>query len=186
MESSEVILSLGSNQGDRLGWLKRAGLELLALPDTRAVAFSPVYETDPVGVPRAYQGVPYLNSVAILETRLPPDAFSRAVHAIEDRFGRVRGDTPGLPRVIDIDIVLFGRLTRDAPELTLPHPRVRERRFVLQPLADLRPGLTFPGDTRTVAQLLAALPDAPRAWRFPGDSAPAPQALPRPPAGLSD
>lgn len=162
---SEVVLSLGSNQGDRLSWLKRAGLELLALPETRCVAFSPVYETDPVGVPADLRGLLYLNCVVILETRLSPDAFSEAVHAIESRFGRTRTDTVGLPRVIDIDILTFGDIRSEAAHLVLPHPRARARRFVLQPLADLRPDFVFPGDTQTVSDLLRALPPTPRVWR---------------------
>jgi 2-amino-4-hydroxy-6-hydroxymethyldihydropteridine diphosphokinase len=164
--TNEVILSLGSNQGDRLAWLKRAGLELLALPDTRCVAFSPVYETDPVGVPAEFRDLLYLNCVVIAETRLTPEAFSASVHAIEDRLGRTRGDTPSLPRTIDIDLIAFGDLRAASPALALPHPRARERRFVLQPLADLRPGFVFPGDSLTVADLLRALPPEPRVTRF--------------------
>ena len=162
----EALLSLGSNLGDRLAWLKRAGLELLALPDTRCVAISPVYETEPVGAPASCRGLLYLNCVVILETGLAPDAFSDAVHVVEDRLGRTRGATPNLPRTIDIDILSFDGLRLDSPALTLPHPRARERRFVLQPLADLRPDFVFPGDTRTVSDLLRALPPEPRVTRY--------------------
>ncbi len=160
-QTHEVILSLGSNQGDRLAWLKRAGLELLSLPGTRCVAFSPVYETDPVGVPAEFVDTLFLNCVVIVETGLAPEAFSAAVHAAEDRLGRTRGGAPNLPRTIDIDIVAFGDLRCETPALTLPHPRARARRFVLQPLADLRPGFVFPGDTLTATELLRALPPAP-------------------------
>ncbi len=170
MKRCETILSLGSNQGDRLDWLKQAGLALLALPDTRCVAFSPVYETAPVGVPETYASQPFLNCVAILETDLDPRAFSIAIHAIEDRLGRVRGDTLGLPRTIDIDILTFGDLQSAAPELLLPHPRASVRRFVLQPLADLRPGFVFPGTSRTVTDLLNALPPGPPVQRYDGSS----------------
>lgn len=162
----EVILSLGSNHGDRLAWLKRAGLELLALPETRVVAFSPVYETEPVGVPEPYRSLRFLNCVVIVETGLSPDAFSDAVHAVEDRFGRTRTEAAGTPRVLDIDILSFGNMRSDASHLVLPHPRARERRFVLQPLADLRPGFIFPGETRSVEDLLRALPPEPRVWRY--------------------
>ena len=161
----EALLSLGSNLGDRLAWLKRAGLELLALPDTRCVAISPVYETDPVGAPAPYRGLLYLNCVVIVETGLAPDDLSTAVHAVEDRLGRTRGATPNLPRTIDIDILSFDGLRVDSPALTLPHPRARERRFVLQPLADLRPDFIFPGDTKTVSDLLSTLPPEPRVRR---------------------
>lgn len=165
-ENREAVLSLGSNQGDRLAWLKRAGLELLALPETHCVAFSPVYESTPVSVPEDYRHLCFLNCVVIVETRLSPDAFSDAIHAIEDRFGRARAETAGLPRVIDIDILTFGDIQANASHLTLPHPRARQRRFVLQPLADLRPDFVFPGDTQTVTDLLRALPPEPRVWRY--------------------
>lgn len=161
-----VVLSLGSNQGDRLGWLKQAGLELLALPETRCLAFSPVYETDPVGVPHPYRDLHYLNCVVLVETRLSAQVFSDAIHAIEDRFGRSRGETAGLPRAIDIDIIAFGTHQSDAADLTLPHPRASGRRFVLQPLADLCPDFVIPGETRTVAELLRALPPEPKVRRY--------------------
>lgn len=131
------------------------------------MAFSPVYETDPVGVPEEFSRLRYLNCVVIVETRLTPDAFSDAIHAIEDRFGRTRNcEAAGLPRVIDIDILTFGDIRSEAPHLTLPHPRACERRFVLQPLADLRPDFVFPGGALSVADLLRALPPEPRAWRY--------------------
>ena len=166
MKHCEAILSLGSNQGDRLAWLKRAGLELLALPDTSCVAFSPVYETEPVGVSSEFAGLNFLNCVVIVQTGLSPESFSAAIHAVEDRLGRTRGDTPNLPRTIDIDIIAFGALRLESPSLTLPHPRARGRRFVLQPLADLRPGFVFPGDSKTVADLLSALPPFPQVTRY--------------------
>ncbi len=166
MRTTETILSLGSNQGDRLFWLKQAGLALLALPDTRCVALSPVYETVPVAVPEAYADLLFLNCVAILETALAPCAFSSAVHAIEDSLGRLRGDTPGLPRTIDIDILTFGDLQSAVPELLLPHPRACSRRFVLQPLADLRPNFIFPGNNMTVSDLLNTLPPTPHVRRL--------------------
>lgn len=166
MKTHEAILSLGSNQGDRLACLKRAGLELLSLPETRCVAISPVYETEPVGVPPEFAGQRFLNCVVIVETGLAPHDFSSDIHAIEERLGRTRGDTPNRPRTIDIDIVTFGDLCSASPALTLPHPRARERRFVLQPLADLRPDFVFPGDTKPVSALLSALPPDPRVSRI--------------------
>ncbi len=166
MQRHEAILSLGSNQGDRLAALKQAGLELLALPETCAVAFSPVYETEPVGAPEGYGHLRFLNCVVILETGLSPEAFSQAIHAIEARLGRTRTAAAGLPRVIDLDILTFGDVLSDAPHLTLPHPRACGRRFVLQPLTDLRPGFVFPGQSQTVSELLRTLPPEPRVWRY--------------------
>ena len=171
-ESREAILSLGSNQGDRLAGLDRACAALDIWPGIRLLARSPVYETEPVGVPPAFSGHLYLNRVVIVNTPLAPAAFSNAIHTIEEHLGRVRGATPGLPRVIDIDIITFGDLHLDTPELTLPHPRARTRRFVLQPLADVYPDFVFPGDTQTVSGLLRALPPTPRVTRYqvPGQS----------------
>lgn len=170
MKRREVILALGSNQGDRLSWLKQAGLELLALPETSCVAFSPVYETAPVGVPDAFCDLHFLNCIVIVETRLTPDAFSDGIHAIEARFGRTRSTQTGMPRVIDIDILAFGDLCNADPNLILPHPRACDRRFVLQPLADLRPDFIFPSSTRTVSELLRDLPEEPRVWRYAASS----------------
>lgn len=160
-----MVLSLGSNQGDRLAWLARAVAELERLPDTRVTARSPVYETEPVGVAPQFANRLFLNCVAIVETATGPEAFSSAIHAIETRLGRIRGDQPNAPRTVDIDIVAFGDLVAQDPDLTLPHPRCRARRFVLQPLADLRPDYRLPGDSKTVAERLRSLPETPRVTR---------------------
>jgi 2-amino-4-hydroxy-6-hydroxymethyldihydropteridine diphosphokinase len=166
MNFSQAILSLGSSQGDRLAWLDQARDALDRLPDVRVRECSRVYETDPVDAPEAFAHLRYLNQVLIAETALDADAFSTAVHAVEQRLGRERGPAPNLPRTIDIDIVTFGALRSDAPHLTLPHPRARTRRFVLQPLADLRPDFILPGETLTVAELLRCLPETPGVTRL--------------------
>lgn len=164
--TSTVIVSLGSNVGDRLAHIRRACDALGALPHTRVTALSPIYETEPVGVPDHAAGQLFLNAVALVETRLDALSFSREAHAIEAVLGRTRGGEPNLPRTIDIDIVAFGDIRSAAPELTLPHPRATERRFVLQPLADLWPECRLPGESRTVRELLQALPPRPSAVRF--------------------
>ena len=110
--------------------------------------------------------------MVVVETSLSPAAFSDAIHAIEAGHGRLRGDTPNLPRTLDIDIISIDNLILDSPALTLPHPRARCRRFVLQPLADLRPDYRLPGETKTVSDLLRALPPWPRVSRYP-EKAPA-------------
>ena len=161
----EAILSLGSNEGDRLAWINRACVKLSELSDTRLAARSPIYETEPVGTPPDFSAPLYLNGVVIVETRLAPGDFSRAIHAIEASLGRIRGDTPNLPRTLDIDIIAIDSLTSDNPELTLPHPRARSRLFVLRPLADLRPDYRFPCENSTVTDLLLALPPVPRVTR---------------------
>ena len=157
----EVILSLGSNLGDRRAHLIAARAALAALPGTRLVACAPLYETEPVDAPADDDRRLYLNTVLVLESALEPEAFSEAMHAIEARLGRVRGPERHAPRPIDIDLVAFGDLRRDTPSLRLPHPEAARRRFVLQPLADVRPGLRLPGQSRTVRELLAALPTTP-------------------------
>jgi len=127
-----AFVGLGSNLGDRLGHLRRA---VAGLPDV--VAVSPVYETDPVGGPA--QG-PYLNVVVELETDLDPFALLDACRRVEAAAARERGPRWGA-RTLDADVLLVGDLVVDEPDLTVPHPRMWARRFVLAPLADLAPDL---------------------------------------------
>ena len=150
--------SLGSNLGDRLENLTLARGKCAALPQTRVVAVSSVYETEPVGAP---PGSPFfLNAVLLLETRLAPLELLHAAQSIENELGRVRS-IPNAPRTLDMDLLFVGDLLLDTPELTLPHPRAHLRRFVLAPLAELLPDFVLPNQTRTVAQLLAKLPPIP-------------------------
>ncbi len=132
-----TFLSLGSNVGDRRSHLRDA---VDSLPDV--VAVSPVYETDPVGGPE--QG-PYLNLVVELDTRLAPMNLLRLCHRLESAANRVRGETWG-PRTLDVDIIWAEGVTSDDPVLTLPHPRWKDRRFVLAPLRDLAPDLVSRSD----------------------------------------
>jgi len=155
------VLSLGSNLGDRMAWLNTACAALEKLPGVRLIGRSPIYETEPLGVPDAFAHHLFLNGVVIVESCLTPLVFSRLIHDIEDRLGRIRGGTPNQPRTIDIDIITFGDLVCASPALTVPHPRALERRFVLQPLADLRPDFIFPDSTQTVSELLRLLPVRP-------------------------
>ena len=127
-----VFLSLGSNLGDRLAHL-RDGVE--SLPGV--VAVSPVYETDPVGGPE--QG-PYLNIVAELDVDIDPFDLLGLCHRVESAAQRVREVRWG-PRTLDIDIVWMDGVELDTERLTVPHPRWKERRFVLAPLRDLAPDL---------------------------------------------
>ena len=152
-----ALLSLGSNLGDRLGNL-RAALAALEtdLPHTTFVV-APVYETEPVDVPEEWAGQNYYNTAVALETDLAPDELSVAVHAIEDKLGRKRIGYHA-PRTIDIDIVAFGDVRSSRPDLRLPHPEAAARRFVLRPLADICPDFILPGQSRTIAELLASLP----------------------------
>ncbi len=128
-----VFLGLGSNLGDRWHYLREA---VHSLPDV--VRVSPVYESEPVGGP-AGQG-PYLNCVVELETDLPPRQLLGICHRLESAADRVRAHHWG-PRTLDIDILMVGELVVDDADLKVPHPRMRERAFVLQPLRDVAPEL---------------------------------------------
>jgi len=162
----EMALCLGSNSGDRLRFLQQARDALVALDGVTLLAQSPVYETDPVGVREQYADLAFLNAVLILESNWPPDGLSAAMHAIEDRLGRVRSEDRYAPRTIDIDMLYAADTRSDDPALVLPHPRWDTRRFVVQPLTDVRPALALPDQQRTVREILAALPPHPAARRF--------------------
>ena len=133
---ARAVVSLGSNIGDRAAHLKRAVELLSVLPETKLVKVSGIIETEPVDVPKEFSGMKFLNQAAVFETNLSPHEFSDRMHAIEDVMGRVRLVRNG-PRTIDIDLIDFGGVKMDDPELTLPHPRAKERDFVLVPLAEL-------------------------------------------------
>jgi 2-amino-4-hydroxy-6-hydroxymethyldihydropteridine diphosphokinase len=132
-----TFLGLGSNLGDRWQHLRDA---VASLPDV--VAASPVYETEPEGGPPG-QG-PYLNMVVELETDLTPRQLLGICHRLEAAANRVRTE-PWAPRTLDVDILLVGDLHVDEADLQVPHPRMWERRFVVQPLADLAPELVPQG-----------------------------------------
>lgn len=136
----QAVVSLGSNVGRRAAFLTRALAALAKLPETRLVDVSTVRETKPVDVPPTFAAQTFLNQAALFETTLAPLTFSRAMHAIEDRLGRVRTVRNG-PRTIDLDLILFGDVRMETPELTLPHPRAHLRAFVREPLAELGIGL---------------------------------------------
>jgi 2-amino-4-hydroxy-6-hydroxymethyldihydropteridine diphosphokinase len=138
---ARAAVALGSNLGDRLEHLESAIEALRALGEVAAE--SPVYETAPIGGPR--QG-PYLNAVVLLDTELPADALLEELLRIERGLGRRRREPWG-PRTIDLDLLLYGAESIDRPGLTVPHPRMTERRFVLAPLLDVWPDATMPDGT---------------------------------------
>ena len=133
---ARAFIGLGSNLGDRRAYLKDAVEGLRSHGDVFAV--SPLYETEPVGGP-AGQG-PYLNLVVELATRDTPRRLLERCQALEEAAGRLRSERWG-PRTLDADVLLVEGSEVDEPDLTVPHPRLWERRFVLQPLADLAPDL---------------------------------------------
>jgi 2-amino-4-hydroxy-6-hydroxymethyldihydropteridine diphosphokinase len=131
-----AFLGLGSNMGDRQEYLRRA---VAALPDV--VAVSPVYRTEPVGGPPGQDD--YLNIVVELDTDLTPRELLGVAHRLEGDAGRVRTVRHG-PRTLDVDVLLVGEMEVDEPDLVVPHPRLWERRFVVEPLGDLAPDLVTP------------------------------------------
>lgn len=134
--SRRAAVSLGSNLGNRAAYLRRALALLSRMPKTRLLDASTVVETDPVDVPRRFAAMRFLNQAALFETELAPLEFSRAMHAMEDRLGRVRGVRNG-PRTIDIDLVMFEGVEMRSRELVLPHPRAASRDFVVRPLREI-------------------------------------------------
>jgi 2-amino-4-hydroxy-6-hydroxymethyldihydropteridine diphosphokinase len=154
---------LGTNLGDRELNLLRAVAELGKLPGTRVTGLSPFYETEPVG------GVAqdnFYNAVARLETSLSPADLLERLKEIEVKvFRRVPSGHWG-PRSMDLDILLYGGELLCGERLTIPHPRLAERRFVLQPLADLDPSLRHPSLGKTITELLSSLTTAERVVRI--------------------
>jgi 2-amino-4-hydroxy-6-hydroxymethyldihydropteridine diphosphokinase len=147
-----AFVGIGSNLGDRETNLARA-IELLSAEDgIDVVAVSEIRETEPVGP--VEQG-PFLNGVVQVETSLRPGELLERLLSVESRLGRVRAERWG-PRTIDLDLLLYGDEVIDERGLTVPHPRLGQRRFVLEPLADLAPTLVVPG-LGGVEELLAEL-----------------------------
>jgi 2-amino-4-hydroxy-6-hydroxymethyldihydropteridine diphosphokinase len=134
---TRAYLALGSNIGDRLAHLQTAVDLLARTPAVKIVGISSVYETAPVGGPPQDD---YLNAVVAIETELDPYALLDLAHRCEDEAGRVRATRWG-PRTLDVDVLLYDEVSIGEPELTLPHPRMWERGFVLAPLRELAPDL---------------------------------------------
>jgi len=155
-----VYLSLGSNVGDRELQLRDA-LRRLAV-NGRVVAVSSFYETEPV----EFTGQAwFLNCVVALETTETPEQLMMALLQIEQQMGRRRIQKKG-PRTIDIDILLFDEAILDSPALTIPHPAMHQRRFVLEPLAEIAPEVRHPVLEKTIRELLEALPAGQIVRRF--------------------
>ena len=153
---ARVFIGIGSNVADRSAHVALARRELAALPRTRLEAFSPVYETDPVGpIPQGK----YLNAAARLETGLDPYDLLDALGAIERAAGRDRRSpqTRWAPRTLDLDILMYDQRVISSDELVVPHPMMHDRWFVLKPLADLDPHAVHPVLQMTVGELLRYL-----------------------------
>lgn len=151
---TDAYIALGSNIGDRELNMLRAVAEIGRLPDSRVTALSPFYETSPVGNP--YQGAFY-NAALRLSTTLGARRLLECLLRIEvDTFRRVRTVHHG-PRSMDLDLLLYGAQVINEEDLVVPHPRLTERRFVLQPLSDIAPELQHPISGQTMAELLSSL-----------------------------
>lgn len=153
--SPRAGLALGSNLGDRLAHLKAATERLRDLSSDGTLLQAPIYQTAPVACP---QGSPdFYNTVVEIRFHGSPRELLEAALRIETELGRRRPDAPNAPRPIDIDLLYFGDEILDEPDLVVPHPRLGQRRFVLQPLADIRPDLILPGETIRIREQLDRL-----------------------------
>jgi 2-amino-4-hydroxy-6-hydroxymethyldihydropteridine diphosphokinase len=150
---STAYIGLGSNLGDSQQHVRDAVEALGRLPGTRVLARSRLYRTPPWGV---LDQPPFVNAVAAVETSLEPRPLLDALLRIERDFGRIRDGSRWGPRILDMDLLLHDDNVLSDPDLTLPHPHIGQRAFVLLPLADLAPDLDIPGQGR-VADLLAAI-----------------------------
>ncbi|MDP1647385.1 MAG: 2-amino-4-hydroxy-6-hydroxymethyldihydropteridine diphosphokinase [Rubrivivax sp.] len=139
MTAERVFVGLGANLGDPRATLAQALQALAGLPRTRLVAASPLYRSGPIDA----QGPDFINAVAELDTTLAPRELLQALQAIEQEHGRQRPHR-NAPRTLDLDLLLYGQRLIDEPGLTVPHPRLHQRAFVLLPLADLAPDLVHP------------------------------------------
>lgn len=162
----EYGISLGCNLGDRMANMQAARDRLKHDPDFTFLAQSALYDTEPVGVSQPYHDLTFLNAVIIVKARIAPHSLLHHLRAIEHDMGRQRGDDRNAPRPIDLDILYAGDIAVTSPDLTVPHPRWQERRFVVQPLADVRPQHVLPDDPRCVADVLSALPPEPKVILF--------------------
>jgi len=161
MAAEVVYLSLGSNVGAREDNLHAAIAALLGA-GVAVRRVSSFYETEPVDY---LQQEWFLNCAVEATTELPPPALLQALRGIESKMGSKKLIAKG-PRLIDIDILLYGQQKIDAPELQVPHPKMTQRRFVLVPLAEIAPGLRHPAWRGTVEQLLAETPDTSKVQRI--------------------
>jgi 2-amino-4-hydroxy-6-hydroxymethyldihydropteridine diphosphokinase len=166
-------IAFGSNLGDRAANLCAGLAQLQArLPQTRITARAGWYETDPVDCAPGTQA--FLNSVVEIESDLSAPQVHAHLQDIEQALGRPRVREKNAPRPLDLDLLYAGDLVSDDPVLLLPHPRLHLRRFVLAPLAEIRPHLVLPGQDRNIAGWLASLDDDPASVRRLGDWGEAP------------
>jgi 2-amino-4-hydroxy-6-hydroxymethyldihydropteridine diphosphokinase len=158
--AAAVAIGLGANVGDPLHWFRVAAKVFAAMLD--ALAAAPLYRSEAIS---SISQPPYLNTVLIGTTRWPAVDLLAVGKALEHTAGRRLGARHG-PRPLDVDLLLYGDSVRSDPELRLPHPALRERRFALQPLADLEPDRRLPPDGKTAREVLAGLRDGGKVERL--------------------
>lgn len=146
-----AFVALGANLGDPAATLRAALGALANLQESRVIRSSSLYRTAPVGITEQPE---FVNAVARLETTLAPEALLDQLLDIEQRFGRIRAERNG-PRTLDLDLLLYDDQLLELPRLTLPHPRLHLRAFVLYPLAEIAPDLALPGRGKIAAWLPA-------------------------------
>ena len=151
-----VAVALGSNLGDRERYLRDAIAALRA--PLSGLTVSPFYDTEPVGVGQQPR---FLNAAVTGSTTLPPRALLETLLGIEAQFGRTRPH-PGAARTLDLDLILYGDQIIEEPDLIVPHPRYRERRFVIEPLAEIAPDWIDPVTKRTMRELMGGFLPQPR------------------------
>ena len=159
-------IALGSNLGDRLVHLRTGRDEVMRVPGVSSpLLCSQVYETEPVG--SGPEAGAYLNAVIEVEFNGQPIDLLESLQQIEASHGRPSKRPRNAPRTLDLDILYVGNLVLSNEEVVIPHPRLHLRRFVLTPLADIRPDLTLPGQQQSVARLLETLGDPSAVTRWP-------------------
>ena len=160
-----TAVALGSNLGDRLYNLRAARKAILHAPNVKPPIFSSaIYETEPVGCEAGAEK--FLNAVVEFEFQGDPVILIEQLTGIEEALGRKRDHPKNVSRTIDLDLLYCGNERIDSERLQLPHPRIHLRKFVLQPLADIRPDLALPGKRKTVRELLEKLEEPDDAVRF--------------------
>jgi len=159
-----VGVAFGSNLGDRMTNLRAARRAIVDLIGNKGLLVSPVYQTDPVDCEPGAEK--FLNAVLEVEYDGDPTALLEHMIRVEESLGRTRVHARNASRKIDIDLLYADELSVENERLKLPHPRMHLRRFVLEPLADIRPGLVLPGQTKSVRELLAELKDSATVTRF--------------------
>jgi 2-amino-4-hydroxy-6-hydroxymethyldihydropteridine diphosphokinase len=154
-------IAIGSNVGDRLAYLRAGRQQVLSIPGvSEPVLSSPIYETEPIGT--AEDAGAFLNAVIEVDYSGTASELLDALQAVEAAQGRPSKRPRNAPRTLDLDILYVGNLALSNQEIVIPHPRLHLRRFVLAPLADIRPELILPGRHATTRQLLDALADESR------------------------